>query len=60
MSEIDEIDEEFTDEHYKILYTTFLVIAVIVFFWLLMAIFDNDHKKDLNILNMINKDNEDA
>jgi hypothetical protein len=31
-----------------------------VFFWLLMAIFDNDHKKDLNILNMINKDNEDA
>ncbi|HSW76969.1 MAG TPA: hypothetical protein VLG50_07975 [Candidatus Saccharimonadales bacterium] len=30
------------DENWKILYTTFFIIGVFVFFWLLVAVFNSD------------------
>lgn len=38
----DREDIEKTDDSYKILYTTFLVMGVFVFFWLLIAVFNED------------------
>ncbi len=34
-------EDQRVDESYKILYTTFLLVAVFVFFYLLIAVFDD-------------------
>ena len=37
-----EIEDEKINEAYKILYTTFMVMAVVFFFWLLLVIFTDE------------------
>ena len=44
MSDQEIEDQEKIDEAFKILYTTFLIIGVIFFFWLLLVIFTDKPK----------------
>ncbi len=45
MSEQEIEDQKKIDESYKILYTTFMIIGVLFFFWLLMVIFTDAPKE---------------
>lgn len=47
----DQEEYEKVDESYKILYTTFLLIGVFVFFWLLVAVFNENSDENEEIKN---------
>lgn len=58
MSDQEIEDQKKIDESFKILYTTFFIMGVIFFFWLLLVIFSDTPKEVPGIEEMNNEEYE--